>query len=644
MAHRIIGLDIGERTIKAAVVDKALRKTTLTAVEREDIAIPGDSEAIQAALAKILSRTRTSGDDVVMTGLSTAPCIHRVLRFPFSEPAAIAESVSFELESHIPLNIDDLIVDHIAVGTTADDQTAVLAVGAPETVVARRLNMLRAASAEPRVLSLATLSYATLLGNLPTLTEGRSLVVDAGELSTELVIVEDGEVKWARSMSIGAAAIREDFAAKFDTETIQGDLLQTHALLLPPGVPPSQPSEQVLHAATVDALQPWLSELRISMAAARRDGVKAPKQIVLTGGMAGMRGLTEHVERTLRLPVVPINLNELELADGVLFADDRCALAVALALQGTELRTSDALDFRKGPHAFEGDFKFLQQRIPQIAAFVVVALCLLGVRTTVNYRALVHEHQRQRVQIGKLSKALTSKKIVSYAKLKKEMKRPLHVDLASYYPDISAIRTFEELSVIVRKVTEPPEFSGQMPTPGARKSTSDAGAHTQDRVLPGGPGGPRAPPPLGQAGGIRAKFGVAPGAADGPDANKGGGEEGEEKGAFEGHKVELLSIDIDRTKGSVRGDCDTQDALLAFQEGLNRHRCFHKVKSSSDRITFQRHKDWFRFTIRFEIHCSDEATEKALAKAKKAAKDKKAEKDRASSAKNGANKDDSGDE
>lgn len=623
MAHRIIGLDVGERSVKAAVIDKALRKTTLTAVDREDIAIPGDPEAIQAALSKILGRNRTSADDVVTAGLGTAPCVHRILRFPFDDAAAIEESVPFELESHIPINIDDVIVDHIAVGTTDDNMTAVLCVGAPRDVVAKQLKMLKAANAEPRSLPLAPLSYATLLGNLGSLASGRSMVLDIGAKATEVVIVEDGLIKWARSMSVGSDATRDAFANNFEAETVTTDLLETHCLLLPPGVPPSQPSEQVLHAATVDALMPWFRELRVTMAVARRDGVDAPQRIVLTGGMAGMRGLVEYVERIMCLDVQTIDLSELEIAEGLTFSDDRGALAVALALQGTELRTQDALDFRKDEFAYEGDFKFLQQRVPQIAAFVVIALCLLGVRSTVNYRALVHEHQRQKGQIGKLSKALTSKKIVSYTKLKKEMKRPIAVDLASYYPTISAIRTFEEIAGIVQKVTEPPDYKGETNAPGQRpSSTSSEGALRQMRgeppvVIPGGPG-LRAPPPLGATGGIRASLGD-----DGKP--RGDGEEDEEKGAFEGHQVELMSTDIDRSKGSLRGDCDTQDALLAFQEALTRHPCFHKVKSSSDRITFQRHKDWFRFTIRFEIHCpvdsdADDDRKKGKKRGKKKAK------------------------
>jgi len=605
MAHRIIGIDVGYRSVKAAVIDKALRKTALVALEREDIGVPGDGEAIKAALGKLLSRTRVGGDDVVMAGLPSAPCVRRILRFPFTDAASIEESVGFELETHIPLDIEELIIDHVAVGETDDGETDVYTVAAPSEVVSERLELFRAVGAEPRSLGLASLSYATLLGNMESTAEGTSMVLDVGATSTEMIVVRDGEVKFARSLSVGSDAVRETFSSKFETEGVEEDLLQTHCLILPPAVPPSNPSEQVLHAATIDALTPWLRELRISVAAASRGSQLKPDRIILTGGMAGMRGLHDYLERLLRAPVTGLNLTELEIAQMASADGDRFGLATALALQGTELRTQDSLDFRKGDLAYEGDFKFLQQRVPQIAAFVIIALCLLGVQTTINYRALVHEYERQKVQLHKLSKVLTQKKFRKYSKLKTEMKRGLKVDLAEYYPDMSAIKVFEEMSVIIGAVTEPPDFQGKMPDPMARK-----------------PGGPRGAPTPGAVG-IRATFGKKKGGSGGEQADAGddGGEE--ETKVFDGHKVELLSTDIDRTKVSLRGDCDTQDALLAFQEKIERHSCFHKVKSSSDRITFERHKGWFRFTIRFEIRCPEDTPTTRGKKGKNGKKGKK---------------------
>ena len=111
---------------------------------------------------------------------------------------------------------------------------------------------------------------------------------------------------------------------------------------------------------------------------------------------------------------------------------------------------------------------------------------------------------------------------------------------------------------------------------------------------------PGACPTAQRAPGSDPLSGVAPGRADG--AKPADGSEPKPPGA-DGHHIELTAVQIDRNHGTLRGDADTQDALLALQQTLDNHRCFGKVKSSSDRITFERHKDWFKFTVEFEIAC-----------------------------------------
>ena len=66
---------------------------------------------------------------------------------------------------------------------------------------------------------------------------------------------------------------------------------------------------------------------------------------------------------------------------------------------------------------------------------------------------------------------------------------------------------------------------------------------------------------------------------------------------------------------TMRGEADTQDALLALQQAIDSHKCFSKVKSSSDRITFERHHDWFKFTMQFEVACPEPVEKKAKSKA-----------------------------
>ena len=613
MAHRILGLDIGHRLLKAAVIDKTIRSTSLSALEMEPVAAPWDEEARTAALRRLVQRVLRS-DDVVVTGLPATLAMHRVLQFPFSDERSLRESVGFELDSHIPVPIEDVIVDHAVLRAESSEEMEadVLAVGIAHSVIGGRLRMLQAAGVEARKLTLVPLALPSVLGLLPGMNEGSTMLLDIGATGSEAVFIEEGRVRLLRTLSMGSDAVRERFSSHFKVDADDGDLLITHTLLMPPDMEPEQPNEHVLLSATSEAIAPWLREVRQAMAVWSRGGRKGPDRIVLTGGMAGMRGLPEYLEAVLRVPVQTPSLADLPIIEGqdTSAYDDACLTAVALALQGTEYRAPQDMDFRQGEFAYEGDFKFLRKRLPQLAAFAVIAVCLLGVRTTIDFRALVHEQNRQMEQLRVFSKTLTGKEQRTFVKFKVELARPLPVDLASYYPDMSAIKAFDEVSALVHKVTEPPEYKPPGPanalTPGrelaqlgprmrmrggAVAMPSGLGVPALARMPPSAPD-PRSPPGAAEAPG-------APAAADSEEA------------PFTGHKIELLSADIDRLKATLRGDCDTQDALLAFQQAVERHPCFHKVKSSSDRISFERHRDWFRFNLRFEIACAAPARKPA---------------------------------
>ncbi|MCO4760179.1 MAG: pilus assembly protein PilM [Myxococcales bacterium] len=622
MAHRILGIDFGTRTVKCAVVERSLRSSALVDFQTETVLPPFDDDAREAALERLLSRVR-KGDDLVEAGLPAATCMHRVLTFPFGDSKSLKESVGFEFESHIPVDLEDVVVDFVVAGQNRDGDYEVLTVAAPKTEIERNLETLKKAGAEPRAMTLVPLACASMLAQLPQYAEGSTLLLDIGAGGTEAVVAQAGQAQYIRSLSVGSDDVRNRFVDRFNVDGVEGDLLVSHSVLLPEGVAARNPDEQALDEATRGAILPWLREVRQTLAFAARGARGRPDRMVLTGGMCRMRGLVEYVEAALGLPVTTLDLSGLEM-NQLTSEDvgDYGAAAVALAMQGTDARTEQHMDFRQGELAFEGDYQFVRERLPAFAAFVVVALCLLGVRTTINYRALVSEKERQVSQLKKLSRDLTGKRIGTFSKLDTELARNLKIDLAGYYPDITAIRTFRDVAKIVAVVTEPPDFKPGGPA-NARPPTGVRIAQVAPPTMHGVPplGGVPVRARMPARGGGGAPGFAPPGAAPGTDT--GDGSSGKKKAEFFGHKIELLSMTVGRSKASMRGDCDTQDALLALQQHIGKHPCFHKIKSSSDRITFQRHKGWFRFNVGFEVRCpSSSDDDKAKKKGGKGSKAK----------------------
>jgi len=659
MAHRILGLDIGRRAMRVAIIDKTLRQAALVGWDEELVPAGADEAARQDALRRLLARTQRP-DDVVAVGMPGSLCMHRVLTFPFRDDKAIAEAVGFELENHIPTPLSDLVLDHIPIGEK-EGMTEVLAFAAPIAEVEKRLDFLTGAGVDARRLGLSALAYAGLVKQLPYAATGTTLVCDVGSHTTEVVVLQDGRVKGLRTLSVGGESIGQLFATHFDTDPGTPDLVASHGYLLPPGFAPESGHERTLHDATTAALAPLLRELRQTVAVSARRGQSRPDRMLLTGGLSRLSGIFDHIEKALGIPVEAIRLHELpevrapQGAGDLQRLGDTHARAVAEALAAADPVVGQDVDFRQGELAYEGDYQVLRQRLPQIATFAVIALCLLGIRSTLNYRALVTEQDQQMAQVQTLSKSLTGKVMPDFETLQAELKREALVDMGALYPEMSAFKVLEEVSLLIDKVTEPPDY-----VPPSGPAEAGAPQLAQNEAEPGlvpDPAMLRTPPQFqgvpGLDGSPPARMREAPGMAvpgmravsdplpgrgtDRPGADGAGapgnvdpGESGDGGPApFTGHKIELSAIDIERTSATLRGDADTQDALLALQQGIDGHRCFSKAKSSSDRITFERHKDWFKFTIQFEIACPAAVVGKAAAKAKgeaaKAAADEKAD-------------------
>lgn len=662
MAHRILGLDLGHTALRLAVVDKTLRQATWTGYDEELLPADADAIAREAALRRLLERNQRP-DDVIALGMPTAVALHRALTFPFRDDKAIAEAVGFELENHIPTPLADLVVDFVRTGEK-DGQTEVLAIAVPRKDVESLLDDAKTVGLEVRRLGLQVLSYAALVRALPSLASGVTMLVDVGARSTEVAVLVDGRTQSFRSVAVGARSMAQTFASQFATDTAEADLLGSHAMLLPPGVTPETPEERLLHDATVSAVGPLLRELRLTLSLWLKRSHRRPDRVVLTGGAAGLRGLYDFLQAALGTPVVPMPLGELPHAKvaGAERLGDKASQALAQALAAGEVETDLDVDFRQGDLAFEGDFQVLRQRLPQLAVFVVLALCLLGIRTSLQYRALAIEQEQQLGQLAALTKQLTGKAVRDFDTASAELAKDDAVDMAALYPDLSAFRVMEELARIYDRVTEPPDYDPNAGKPAGGPADEaapqgggeqvdpamappvrgvatrppglttlggrpvDAGALRNIRArmpsgaLAGGdvdnaPGAPVAPPPppglAGPAPDAKAPAGSDGGAAGGGEPAAGDAGAPKPPGTG-GHQLEFTAVQIERSRGTVRGEAETQDALLALQQAIDAHRCFGKAKSSSDRITFDRHRDWFKFTIEFEIACpADKKTSEA---------------------------------
>ena len=158
MARRILALDLGSHSLKAAMIESSLSRCHVTGLFQQ-------LRVSDRSLAEQLQDFCTSHQLQADTVLSCLPgdiVSHRLLSLPFTQTRQISQAVPFEMESQIPFSLDDMVIADQIIQRT-EDGTQTLAVAALKQTIAEHLDVLMMAGLDPTQIILAPLAPLTLL-------------------------------------------------------------------------------------------------------------------------------------------------------------------------------------------------------------------------------------------------------------------------------------------------------------------------------------------------------------------------------------------------------------------------------------------------------------------------------------------------
>jgi hypothetical protein len=159
MPNRILALDVSGSRLAAIVVEASFRNRTFLAHAVE----PRDPERpLEQDVRAFLDRHRLAGD-TVLAAIDGVDAGFRILDLPFRDRKKLAQTVPFEIETLVPVPLED--------GIFEAEGSLLLAAIVPRTKLAERLETLAAAGVDPTVLGfapLAAMNVAHLLEDPPS--------------------------------------------------------------------------------------------------------------------------------------------------------------------------------------------------------------------------------------------------------------------------------------------------------------------------------------------------------------------------------------------------------------------------------------------------------------------------------------------
>ncbi len=368
---QVIGLDIGTRAVRAAQFERGFRGLELSGFQ--EVAFdPSDPEGLGKALGELAGRLQP-GNATIVARVPGDRLLMRLLDFPMSDAKKLEQVVPFEVEQQIPYELEEVVLDHSILSRNPEGGAKVLIAAARKQEIRETLEMLTKSMLEPRFVAAGPSALASLATAIPSLAQGTVAIVDTGWTRTDVCVLRDGHIVYARTISSGVADV-VDAAAEAGADTT------------------SVPERANLPGMEV-AADYVAREVRHTLMAAEVEAGLTIDKIALFGALTRMTGFGGLLERTTGILVdVPV-LAEAEWAKVQIPgpAAAEAAAPIALAFRTISDASIAGVNFRRDEFAFRRDAKELSVIALRFAWIVGALLVLALVNYGVRERLLARE-------------------------------------------------------------------------------------------------------------------------------------------------------------------------------------------------------------------------------------------------------------
>ncbi len=348
---RTIGIDFRNNHVRIAALQVGYRKIELEGLYEEMLAgHEGPSDALRACLGQM----PPGGIDSIVTTLDGASCFMHLVELPESAKKRLAELLPFELEAELPLDIDELLIDHAILGESSGEGSAkvmsILTAAARIEDVQEAIDIVRTASdKQPERVGVSTLELEQLTHLNPALRgEEPIALVDLGFSRADICIVQAGHLRQARALSLGVE-----------------------------GFPETAPA--------------CVARLRQTFAAYATASNTTVSRVYVLGEGAAMQGLPEYLSGQLGLTVEVLDRLELDgLAEDMQARLPYFGRALAVAMHGVR---GKGLDLRQGELVYERGYEHVKERAPLLAGLMAAVMLSFFFSIWAESRALAAENE-----------------------------------------------------------------------------------------------------------------------------------------------------------------------------------------------------------------------------------------------------------
>ncbi|MHB9132501.1 MAG: type IV pilus assembly protein PilM [Armatimonadota bacterium] len=225
--HNVLALDIGTRFIK--VVELRLARGVISLLNVAVCPTPPDMRdnsqiidpvGLGRTIRQLLAMNKIKTSKVVLAISGQSSVVVRPIDLPKMTRKELADTMKFEVERHIPFTVDEVVMDYAPFADAEDlpeeeSNMKVLLAVAQEELINAYIKMLRAAGLDPIAMDVEILATIRSLVDVQEQNgsyEHTLALINIGASSTDISIIDRGNVTFTRSVPIAGDALTEAIA------------------------------------------------------------------------------------------------------------------------------------------------------------------------------------------------------------------------------------------------------------------------------------------------------------------------------------------------------------------------------------------------------------------------------------------------
>lgn len=292
-----VGLDVGSSAVKAVALGPKKGSLAKPIIGQNIIPLDSSTEVdpagtIKQALGALQLPTRT-----VNLSVSGQWVIMRIVEMPTLKPAEMRQALPFEAQRYLPFNLQDVVIDGVALGSSEGNKSWVLIVACKKELIERRVDWVKRAGYDVNLIDVDALAIANAFLSAQT---GRtnqeqvSALVDIGAQLSNLVIFKGDAPYLVRDVPWGGEKLIRQVAEQLHRQPEEIKALSD----------PSQVTSEMTEALKT-ATEPLITELQLSFDYFENRFGRPPDKIWTGGGMSQFPGMIEAIKSHLTQTVEP---------------------------------------------------------------------------------------------------------------------------------------------------------------------------------------------------------------------------------------------------------------------------------------------------------------------------------------------------